>query len=96
MQKYILASLKIINDTTCYLYPQFEYDGEGKLHNIENKKSEFPERGTIFLPKKPNEDLSGYLNKLIKILGSIIFFVGLTLPRYRFSKPSASLDMNLR
>ena len=68
MQKYILASLKIINDTTCYLYPQFEYDGEGKLHNIENKKSEFPERGTIFLPKKPNEDLSGYLNKLIKIL----------------------------
>ncbi len=28
--------------------------------------------------------------------GSIIFFVGLTLPRYRFSKPSASLDMNLR
>lgn len=31
-----------------------------------------------------------------KNLGSIIFFVGLTLPRYRFSKPSASLDMNLR
>ena len=30
------------------------------------------------------------------LLGSIIFFVGLTLPRYRFSKPSASLDMNLR
>ena len=29
-------------------------------------------------------------------IGSIIFFVGLTLPRYRFSKPSASLDMNLR
>ena len=28
--------------------------------------------------------------------GSIIFFVGLTLPRYRFSKPYASLDMNLR
>ena len=28
--------------------------------------------------------------------GSIIFFVGLTLPRYRLSKPSASLDMNLR
>ncbi len=25
-----------------------------------------------------------------------LFFVGLTLPRYRFSKPSASLDMNLR
>ena len=56
MQKYILASLKIINDTTCYLYPQFEYDGEGKLHNIENKKSEFPERGTIFLPKKPRSE----------------------------------------
>ncbi len=31
-----------------------------------------------------------------KYYGSIIFFVGLTLPRYRFSKPSASLDMNLR
>ena len=31
-----------------------------------------------------------------KKIGSIIFFVGLTLPRYRFSKPSASLDMNLR
>lgn len=31
-----------------------------------------------------------------KYKGSIIFFVGLTLPRYRFSKPSASLDMNLR
>lgn len=31
-----------------------------------------------------------------KDFGSIIFFVGLTLPRYRFSKPSASLDMNLR
>ena len=31
-----------------------------------------------------------------KAIGSIIFFVGLTLPRYRFSKPSASLDMNLR
>ena len=31
-----------------------------------------------------------------KNYGSIIFFVGLTLPRYRFSKPSASLDMNLR
>ena len=30
------------------------------------------------------------------LFGSIIFFVGLTLPRYRFSKPSASLDMNLR
>ena len=27
MQKYILASLKIINDTTCYLYPQFEFYG---------------------------------------------------------------------
>ena len=32
----------------------------------------------------------------LKKKGSIIFFVGLTLPRYRFSKPSASLDMNLR
>lgn len=31
-----------------------------------------------------------------RYIGSIIFFVGLTLPRYRFSKPSASLDMNLR
>ncbi|WP_291580785.1 hypothetical protein, partial [Blautia sp.] len=31
-----------------------------------------------------------------KNLGSIIFFVGLTLPRYSFSKPSASLDRNLR
>ena len=28
--------------------------------------------------------------------GSIIFFVGLTLPRYRLYQPSASLDMNLR
>ncbi len=67
MQKYLLASLKIINDTTCYLYPQFEYDSEGKIQYIENKKYEFPERGTIFLPKKVNEDLNGYLNKLIKI-----------------------------
>ena len=32
----------------------------------------------------------------IKNPGSIIFFVGLTLPRYSFSKPSASLDRNLR
>ena len=31
-----------------------------------------------------------------KTKGSIIFFVGLTLPRYSFSKPSASLDRNLR
>ena len=38
----------------------------------------------------------GILIKLNKKYGSIIFFVGLTLPRYRFSKPSASLDMNLR
>ena len=43
----------------------------------------------------------GYLRSLedkqkLKKIGSIIFFVGLTLPRYRFSKPSASLDMNLR
>lgn len=67
MQKYLLASLKIINDTTCYLYPQFEYDDDGKLHVIENKKYEFPDRGTIFLPKKANEDLNAYLNKLIKI-----------------------------
>ena len=37
---------------------------------------------------------SGIYNS--KYIGSIIFFVGLTLPRYRFSKPSASLDMNLR
>lgn len=36
------------------------------------------------------------VNKFAKLCGSIIFFVGLTLPRYRFSKPSASLDMNLR
>ena len=35
-------------------------------------------------------------NDYLIIFGSIIFFVGLTLPRYRFSKPSASLDMNLR
>ena len=34
--------------------------------------------------------------EVLNIFGSIIFFVGLTLPRYRFSKPSASLDMNLR
>ena len=36
------------------------------------------------------------ISKLVIYKGSIIFFVGLTLPRYRFSKPSASLDMNLR
>lgn len=36
------------------------------------------------------------LNWYCKEKGSIIFFVGLTLPRYRFSKPYASLDMNLR
>ena len=36
------------------------------------------------------------IKKNVKKYGSIIFFVGLTLPRYRFSKPSASLDMNLR
>ena len=35
-------------------------------------------------------------HKVIKRFGSIIFFVGLTLPRYSFSKPSASLDRNLR
>ena len=35
-------------------------------------------------------------NKNFKISGSIIFFVGLTSPRERFLKPSASLDKNLR
>lgn len=35
-------------------------------------------------------------DEFYRFFGSIIFFVGLTLPRYRFSKPSASLDMNLR
>ena len=37
-----------------------------------------------------------YVREKYIFSGSIIFFVGLTLPRYRFSKPSASLDMNLR
>lgn len=67
MQKYLLASLKITSDTACYLYPQFEYDSNGQIHSIENKKNEYPERGTIFLPKKQNENLEEYLNKLIKI-----------------------------
>ena len=43
-----------------------------------------------------NTDLTFFTNEPERDLGSIIFFVGLTLPRYRFSKPSASLDMNLR
>ena len=34
--------------------------------------------------------------KVQKKNGSIIFLVGLTLPRYRLSQPYASLDMNLR
>ena len=67
MQKYLLASLKITSDTACYLYPQFEYDSNGQIHSIENKKTEYPDRGTIFLPKKQNENLEEYLNKLIKI-----------------------------
>ena len=37
-----------------------------------------------------------YNAEFYKNVGSIIFFVGLTLPRYSFSKPSASLDRNLR
>ena len=41
-------------------------------------------------------DVIASLEAIMKQNGSIIFFVGLTLPRYRFSKPSASLDMNLR
>ena len=53
-----------------------------------------------------SENIGSYASVLIILIfagvgingfsGSIIFFVGLTLPRYRFSKPSASLDMNLR
>ena len=43
-----------------------------------------------------NKDVWKRANLDRKHFGSIIFFVGLTLPRYRFSKPSASLDMNLR
>ena len=39
---------------------------------------------------------AGLFGKRPKEKGSIIFFVGLTLPRYSFSKPSASLDRNLR
>ena len=68
MQKYLLASLKIASETTCYLYPQYEYDQEGKIFPIENKWAEFPDRGTIYMPKKENENLSKYLNKLVKVL----------------------------
>ena len=50
------------------------------------------------------EEYSGLIEKAFGIkdwnyskkTGPIIFFVGLTLPRYKFSVPSASLDMNLR
>lgn len=42
------------------------------------------------------DDEQIFYESIKKKIGSIIFFVGSTLPRYRFSKPSASLDMNLR
>ncbi|WP_461813179.1 hypothetical protein, partial [Faecalimonas sp.] len=69
MQKYLLVSLKIMNETTCYLYPQYEYGEDGKtLYPINNKKEEFPDMGTIYLPKTSDEDLNKYLNKLFKVV----------------------------
>ncbi|MBS6520171.1 MAG: hypothetical protein KH359_05815 [Clostridiales bacterium] len=66
MQKYLLTSLKITNDTTCYLYPQYEYGEDGKsIHQI--RKSDFPDRGTIYMSKLPDENLNKYLCKLFKI-----------------------------
>ena len=54
-------------------------------------------KGTFYHYFKSKEGLLNTLSYLFdEKYGSIIFFVGLTLPRYRFSKPSASLDMNLR
>ena len=67
MQKYLLASLKIVNSTTCYLYPQFEYDDENELYPIIDKQSEYPDRGTIYLPKGSEENLDKYQYKLVKI-----------------------------
>lgn len=68
MQKYLLVSLKIINETTCYLYPQYEYGEDGiSLYPINNKKDEFPDMGTIYLPKAPEENLNKYLYKLFKV-----------------------------
>ena len=67
MQKYLLASIRIANDITCYLYPQFEYDTDGTIRPIENKREEYPDRGTIYLPKKETENLSEYSNRLLKV-----------------------------
>ena len=53
----------------------------------------FTFKGRIKSLIRAEEKFNGYV---VEYIGSIIFFVGLTLPRYRFSKPSASLDMNLR
>ena len=48
------------------------------------------------IEKMTSDEFKAFCRSGNKNYGSIIFFVGLTLPRYRFSKPSASLDMNLR
>lgn len=67
MQKYLLASLRVINEKKCFLFPQYEYLEEG-IAPIENRRLEFPDRGTIYMPKKENESLDKYANKLVKIL----------------------------
>lgn len=68
MQRELLASLKIVNETTCYLYPQYEYDENGNfIQQIIDKKREFPDRGTIYLPKNADENLNRYLYKLLKV-----------------------------
>lgn len=68
MQKELLASLKIVNETTCYLYPQYEYSEDGRfIQQITDKKREFPDRGTIYLPKNSDENLNRYLYKLLKV-----------------------------
>ena len=51
---------------------------------------------TLFTDTQNISDYATWKDNIWNKKGSIIFFVGLTLPRYRFSKPSASLDMNLR
>lgn len=54
MQRELLASLKIVNETTCYLYPQYEYDENGNfIQQIIDKKENFRIEELFICPKMP-------------------------------------------
>ncbi|MCI6422385.1 MAG: hypothetical protein MR816_10055, partial [Blautia sp.] len=77
------------------------YFGKDAYENMIKDSKYTSNKELLTIPGAVHTDLYDNLevipfDKIQKFFGSIIFFVGLTLPRYRFSKPSASLDMNLR